>query len=311
MLYTRKLDLVIVGLTSILVIACQPEVITETEYVDRIEYVERIVYEVQTETIYETRVDTIYVNSEDNMETSLLWNTFGSGEVDVYQNDLFSGDYGAHGFNVYAYFASRVPSYYFTMHQFDGIRNDQLFEYIVSNNPNKTTVITSSLDNGSGCLKYQDPTCHYPIPEYSIEGAATLDDSRIVYVTSLENTGDDGTQYPHGITDYAIATTGMGLDQTIFVANIGSNVVYYDRDDEELFLDHMVAEVAPSTSFATPRVAARVARIIKEYPEFSAEQVKIHLFENYTEIREMEVNDGVNEHGTIQTITRNVRVLTQ
>lgn len=215
-----------------------------------------------------------------------FFNIIGSGGVKVYQFDSFYKSHDSvqtHGERVYNKFIENI-SVETTVYQVDSPNFDDTFEYIFSKD--EIAILTQSASNRLNEDQYED------IVRDNIE---LFKDSNILWFKSMENSGDDGQDYTHGVYSHEIITTEKGLDRTVFIASYqvrpdGHGIIgNIDLDWYDLYEDEILFFEEISTSFATPKAAALGAELMAT--GYTPVEIKQMLFEMAVE-QEVEIYTG-------------------
>ena len=115
-----------------------------------------------------------------------------------------------------------------------------------------------------------------------IDRVEAFENQNTLLVSSLENQGDDGQEYTHGVVAQEIVSSGNGLEHSIFVGSYKlSGSIHQgnvDSDHLSLFLENTIFVPEISTSHATPKLSGLASTFLSENPNMSAVELKNKIF---------------------------------
>ena len=238
----------------------------------------------------------------------LNFQKYGNGPVKIIIADVFPSGGGeeTHGDRMIGTFNYYADNENVTLYTFDGNSSSA----ISSVNTTDTVIISASTHRGAP----------YEIIESSYDDTENLKSTNALYLSSLENSGVDGSgegtyegiyTYPHANNNYVIQNDLEALEQTIFVAwhyrdswGVDCGVDMHGGFVEDNIQNVVFVEMTTfyeetgngiSTSHATPKLAAFAAKILHHNPTFSAEELKNEILSlttsEETTIRDFDAED--------------------
>ena len=239
-----------------------------------------------------------------------LVNTIGNNEgIHIYQLDSFYSVDGniteTHGWRVYQTLIKHSSDIQKTIYQISG----NILQAIKSaQRDSLTNIITTSATALTSDADYTQEL---------IDRVEAFENQNTLLVSSLENQGDDGQEYTHGVVAQEIVSSGNGLEHSIFVGSYELNGSIYqgnvDSDHLSLFLENTIFVPEISTSHATPKLSGLASTFLSENPNMSAVELKNKIFSLTRKqdivVLRAEWDSSINDWEIFEYYTVNVNLL--